>query len=114
MKKRISKMIVVYWTKGEGEFLGHIEGAIFNGLTYQELCEGLGDYNIRYCIPLEVSGFYYEDRKHELEDLARVWQESNIDFIDWSYGELAIIQDFFEKNGKRYGLTKTFRENGII
>lgn len=36
-------------------------------------------------------------------------QEYNI-----SYSELACMQDYFYKLGKRYGLIKEFRENGII
>lgn len=31
-----------------------------------------------------------------------------------SYGELAVYRERFEKLAKRYGLTKEFRENGII
>ena len=31
-----------------------------------------------------------------------------------SYGGLVIIQEYLEKIGKRYGLLKEFRENGII
>lgn len=36
-------------------------------------------------------------------------QEHNI-----SYGELVCMQNYFYKLGKRYGLIKEFRENGII
>jgi hypothetical protein len=32
---------------------------------------------------------------------------------DLSYGELADIYNFFEVNGKRYGLIQEFRENAI-
>ena len=32
----------------------------------------------------------------------------------FSYGEIVEAQAFFEKVGKRYGLLKEFRENGII
>lgn len=31
-----------------------------------------------------------------------------------SYGGMAIISDYLEKIGKRYGLLKEFRENGLI
>ena len=31
-----------------------------------------------------------------------------------SYGELAEKQAYFEKEGRKYGLMKEFRENGII
>lgn len=30
-----------------------------------------------------------------------------------SYGGIAILQDYFYKQGKRYGLLQEFRENGI-
>ena len=33
---------------------------------------------------------------------------------NYSYGELAYYGDLFERLGKRYGLLKEFRENGII
>lgn len=114
MKKRFSKAIIIYWEKRKGDLLPHEEGGIFNRITYREAAEALGDSNIVYFLPLEVSGYDYESKKTELADIARVWQESNTEFINWSYGELAIIQSFFETQGRRYGLTKEFKENGII
>ena len=61
---------------------------------------------------LEINGNNYTDRKNHLEDLAIKWQ---YDFatLDWSYGELALITEWFSKNAKRYGLLEEFRENGI-
>lgn len=41
------------------------------------------------------------------------WQASAAEH-DYSYGELLYYQGIFEKYGKRYGLLKEFRENGII
>ena len=47
-------------------------------------------------------------------------RESAIDWQIWaseqslSYGELADFHAHFENLGKRYGLTREFRENGII
>ena len=32
---------------------------------------------------------------------------------NYSYGELAEFGEYFEKLGRRYGLLKEFRENGI-
>lgn len=55
----------------------------------------------------------YADIKAELRQRAIDWQNSSV-FHDYSYGELAIIQDYFERKGKRYGLLREFRENGII
>jgi len=70
--------------------------------------------NLMYYIPLMVLGDTYEDKKDHLGQLAHSWQESHTNFIDWSYSELATINNFFETNGRRYGLIKEFRENGII
>lgn len=56
---------------------------------------------------------YYERRKTEIIEEAQNFQ---FDFSNncYSYGELAEIQGYFEKQGKRYGLLKEFRENCII
>ena len=64
-------------------------------------------------IPLTVCGKTYAERKADLIDKAIMWQHAG-SVANWSYGELAIIESFFERNGKRYGLTREFRENGII
>lgn len=61
---------------------------------------------------LKVSGKNYEDRKSYLQDLA-INYSNNFASLSWSYGELINIQDFFFKNGKRYGLLKEFKENAI-
>ena len=63
---------------------------------------------LRFC----VRGEDYEERKDNLRDLAVAW--SNADCPDCSMMDLAKIGEFFEKNGKRYGLLAEFRENGII
>lgn len=64
-------------------------------------------------IPLEVKGKTYAERKGDLIDKAIEWNYAS-GAANWSYGELATIQEFFERNGKRYGLIREFRENGII
>jgi len=38
----------------------------------------------------------------------------NFENIEYSYSDLARCQRYFEKLGRRYGLLKEFRENGII
>lgn len=60
----------------------------------------------------KISGKTYEERKNNLEELAKDWQY-NFCYLSWSYGELAEIQDWFYKNAKRYGLVKVFHENAI-
>ena len=54
----------------------------------------------------------YQKQKERVRNKAIEWQ---LDFCNHSYswGELAVFQDYFEKMGRRYGLLKEFRENAI-
>lgn len=102
------RTVIIYeWTDAESNEILY-EGGIYENAAPANTEE------IRLFLPLQVSGFTYKERKADLEEKAKEWQSSFYDFIGWSYGELAIIQSFFEVNGKRYGLIKEFRENGII
>ncbi len=53
----------------------------------------------------------YYQRKEEARQKAIKWQ---LDFNNYSYKELADYGEYFYKLGKKYGLLKEFRENGII
>lgn len=54
----------------------------------------------------------YQQRKEQVRNEAIDWQdwlrENNV-----SYEGLAIATDYFEKQGRRYGLLLEFRENAI-
>lgn len=64
-----------------------------------------------------MSCFYkcnkYQIKKYEAHEEAIQWQN---DFLNnnYSYSDLMIWQDYFYKKGKRYGLLKEFKENGVI
>lgn len=64
------------------------------------------------CLDLKVSGNTYQERKENARELSVDWQ-LNFSSLDWSYGELATINEYFHKVGKQYGLLKEFKENGI-
>ena len=68
---------------------------------------------IKGILELKINGKTYAEKKADLEDTAKEWQLQFSDYA-WSYGELAEIYAFFEKNAKKYGLVKEFRGNGII
>lgn len=55
----------------------------------------------------------YAAMKTKVRQEAVDWQR---DFAEhnYSYGELAYFQNYFESKAKRYGLVREFRENGII
>lgn len=75
--------------------------------TFSPLCE-----NIKI-LDFKIEGKKYKEKKAYLINLAIDWQ-TNYSGLNWSYSELIEIQNFFEKNAKRYGLIKEFKENGII
>ena len=55
----------------------------------------------------------YQKQKEKARLKAVDWQ---LDFNNhnYSYGELAEFNNYFQKLGKRYGLIKEFKENCII
>ena len=74
--------------------------------TFNPLTESMG------MLDFKIKGKNYTEKKANLEDLAIEWQGQFASY-NWSYGELMEIGNFFEKNGKKYGLLKEFKENGI-
>jgi len=55
----------------------------------------------------------YQERKENARQKAIDWQ-ADFNNHNYSYGEIAYFQNYFEKLGKRYGLLKEFKENAII
>jgi len=53
-----------------------------------------------------------EKARAALRDFAVCWQGA-FPYFDYSYQELCYYQDFFEEYGKKYGMLREFRENGI-
>ena len=59
--------------------------------------------------------FVFNDVKTKDEAIWQVidWQKF-VNEASLSYGELATAQDYFKIVGKRFGLLREFKENGII
>lgn len=55
----------------------------------------------------------YQELKNKAREEAKTWQ---LDFANdnYSYEEIGNVSGYFAKLAKRYGLTKEFKENGII
>lgn len=72
------------------------------------------DTEVITTIDLTVHGETYSARKSDVEGKALDYQSLFGEFgISLSYGEIAEWERYFQKQGGRYGLLKTFRENGI-
>lgn len=55
----------------------------------------------------------YKERKEKAREKAIEWQ-LNFENNNYSYYDLMLWGDYFYNLGKRYGLLKEFKENGII
>lgn len=64
-----------------------------------------------HVIQLAIHGKTYAERKENLRDLAINYDHESIWGLSW--GEWALIEGWFEEQGRRYGLLEEFRENGI-
>lgn len=74
--------------------------------TFSPTCENIT------ILDFKIGGKTYQEKKNNLEDLAKDWQ-LNFAALPWSYSELYEINNYFQENAKRYGLLKEFHENGI-
>ena len=55
----------------------------------------------------------YQERKNKAREEAKTWQFAISERND-SHEEIGNVGEYFIKLAKRYGLTKEFKENGII
>ena len=122
------KTIIIYYPELDNFDENEIDGGIYENVTIEDVrndiqenqgaaprCPSIEelDEQIVCFIPLIVCGKSYQERKADLKEKAIEWSNNQGSYPRWSYGELGEIQDFFERNGKRYGLIKEFRENAI-
>lgn len=63
-------------------------------------------------LDLTITGKTYAERKACARDCAIRWSSEEYPGLSW--GELAVINDWFTTMGKRYGLLKEFSENAVI
>lgn len=67
----------------------------------------------KFFFTLEVNGKTYNERKSDIEDKAHILQDAQSEYSGLSIMEYMILDNFFETNGKRYGLYREFKENAI-
>ena len=98
----IKEYFIIYFCKYWGES-GY---KLWYEDTFSPLCKNIKKLDFK------ISGNTYKEKQESLRSLAIDWQ-LDFSYLGWSYGELATIQDYFYKNGKRYGLLSEFKVNGI-
>lgn len=80
----------------------------FNSASWNPTVE----FDFPFIVFGKLKGETYAERKEEVRQKAVDFQ--TIDEGGLSYGEYAMIADYFETYGKRYGLMREFKENGIL
>lgn len=66
---------------------------------------------VDFLMDFKIKGKTYNEKKESLRNIAIDYQRNDIGGL--SYYEYTLINDFFETNGKRYGLLTEFKENCI-
>lgn len=101
-------MFIGIFKNNEGKIGNYIYFSFeeWNRDTFNPLTEIIG------MLDFKIQGKNYTEKKASLEDLAKEWQGQFASY-NWSYGELATIGEYFNKNGKKYGLLREFKENCI-
>lgn len=96
---------------------------VINGKNYSNVYSGADRWDRFYAdtfspetemyslIEFVVHGKTYAERQADLVNTARRWQYENAPGL--SYGEMEMVDAWFERMGRRYGLLRDFRENGI-
>ena len=99
--------------KTQGKEYIELYGCKYNCKHYEQFIKDTfsPDTEIITIIDFTIHGRTYQERKAETQRIAIEY--SNTDLSGLSYGECAIITDFFTRNGKQYHLMDEFTENGI-
>lgn len=114
----MNKLILVNYQIGENKklekklFCNTYEfNSFFN--PFRVLQKGIELKNI---LVLEISGKTYKQKAAHLKNLAIDFENFNcLDCdVDFSQNEIAMICGWFEKKAARFGLTKEFKNEGII
>ena len=90
---------------------GNLNASLYYG-TEQFFKDTFSPDSEYFLMPLGgISGDTYAERKACARALAVDFSNNQASGLSWS--EYAIVTNFFETIGKRYGLLKEFRENAI-
>lgn len=87
---------------------GVYDYAGFNSASWNPTFE----FDFDFVVLGKLTGKTYAEKKEEVRQKAIDLQA--IDEGGLSYGEYAMIAEYFETYGKRYGLLREFKENGIV
>ncbi len=102
---------------GSNPYITKTNKELFKMLT-KNYCEQIGTNTFEVLAPAQTLTVKkgcttYKITQDVVRNLANEYQYS-FNNLNYSYYDLIGWQNFFEEYGKRYGLIKEFKENGII
>lgn len=74
---------------------------------------GENSFEVLHEIPRDIKKSGYQRKRFILKQFAIEWQY-NFSGMRYSWEDVIFWGSFFEEYGKKYGLLREFRENGII
>lgn len=99
--------------------MNDINGITQTGYLYQDTKDFIADIwnpddlaRVDYTMGFTIKGKTYQERKENLYNIILDFMAHDIGGL--SYYETFLLQDYFETNARRYGLTKELKENCII
>ena len=101
-------MIALYKHKNDD----NIGGVVYSREELEAVTNFEHDYYIVILDGTSPFSLGYEAKKDEIRQQAIDYQYM-FSLISMTYGDLAEVGDYFTRYGKKYGLLKEFRENGI-
>jgi len=103
-------MIHFAYSDGSNPYIAKTYAALFNMVRKYNLRQV---WNNQFIVEsTRKSKPTYDETKQILRDFAIMWQH-RFDKVSWSYEDIANYEGFFRTYGKKYGLLREFRENGI-
>lgn len=105
----MTQFLAVYEnSKGERECWIYNSWSAFHNDTFSP------ENNVVYILDMsKIAGKTYREKQAELRSKAIEYSNMIGEIYPISMGETKVIDDFFEKYGRRYGLLTEFRENAI-
>lgn len=100
------------YKNGSNPYITTTNSNLFNMICKYDL-EQVGAASFYVLAKREKFKKTYQSKRAILRDFAINWQ-SEFSSLIYSWGNLADWGAFFEEYGKKYGLLREFRENGII
>lgn len=107
---------MMFFVKTKSCVDGHTESGIYR-CEHIEMVDSVRKAKsiFLFVLPFRIVGKTYNERKDSLRNIAIDFQYENDGETDYqlSMEKIGLVEDFFERMGRKYGLLREFRQNAI-